>query len=681
MGRIFKWIVVTGLLSGMAWMGWKWLSVEKISGDAFSLIPSDVIYCIATNDPIGSWKQVSGSETWAHLNRNAYFAELTASANSLDSLIRENDLLFDLIGSRALMISAHMTAPGKYDFLFLADLQKAAGIKFINEYLTGFSAGKLTIRSEKYKNDDLLVIYDPSDQSSLYISVPGNYLLVSYSKKIISSALDAWTNQDSLTRTRLVRAEDDLTNDGLFRLYVSYEQLPRFMTAYSTGSNEYVSRLASALKTTSLSIGLGNELIKATGHTYVNDSVESYIKTLAVSGKGATEFLEIAPQRTAFSLALGFTSFGEFFENFQQNIQHDVAEYDAYRENLTQVENYLKINVQENLISWIGDEVALLELQSFGKGLDNETAIVLKASNIESARRNLEHIEKMIRRKTPVKFKAIDHRGYSINYLSMKGLFKVLLGKFFARYDKPYYTIINNFVVFSNHPQTLQSMVDDYLDRSTLIRSDEFRTFRKEFEDEGSVFIYFNTPILFNSMKKLAGAPTRMSMEKNKQFITCFRHVGFQLTPEQGRFKTIFAEQFVAPEPAPQFATVPEPKEESAPLKAIVPEESAEPSTDENEFSENADPMELPYIYVKNLNASSFSDYYPDSTIHFSVELKNGFKDGSFTEYHRNGEVKMTGRFKNNKRDGIWRLYDENGKLILRRSYEEGEIKREKSRE
>src|SRR6185295_2202113 len=138
-------------------------------------------------------------------------------------------------------------------------------------------------------------------------------------------------------------------------------------------------------------------------------------------------------------------------------------------------------------------------------------------------------IEKMVRRKTPVKFKTVEYKGYSIRYLGVKNLFKVVLGKFFARYDKPYYTVISNFVVFSTHPQVLESMIDDYLEKRTLARAEDFRSFRNEFESESAAFIYFNTPVLFNTMKTLADGSTRASMERNKDFIVCFRQAGFQL--------------------------------------------------------------------------------------------------------------------------------------------------------
>jgi hypothetical protein len=448
------------------------------------------------------------------------------------------------------------------------------------------------------------------------------------------------------------------------------------MGCYSNGPNEYVSRLAEALQTSALSFTLDDEGLKASGHTVINDTVESYLKTLAVSGKASAEFLQLAPQRTAFCLGLGFTSFPVFFDNFQKNLQQDITEYNTYREGIKEVENYLKIDLQKNVISWIGEEVALLELQSSGKGLDSETALLLKADNIEKAKEELEYIEKMIRKRTPVKFKTIEYRGHAISYLSMKGLFKILLGKFFARYDKPYYTVINNFVVFSNHPQTLESIIDDYLDKNTLIRSEEFRNFRKAFEDESSVFVYLNTPVLFNSLKKLADSRTRSSMDNNKEYIVCFRQVGFQMVPEPGGFSTAFAEQFVPPMKTDEIAM-----DTAATVTDSLKKENEILEATTEVIETEADPMELPYIYARDLNASSFSGYFPDSTVHFEVELKNGFKDGAYTEYHSNGEVKMKGHFRHDKRDGAWRLFNEEGKLVLRRAYEDGEVTKEKVRD
>lgn len=665
--KLLKWIVILALLGGGGWFAWKFYSAKGVAGEALNLIPDDAIYAIITDDPIAAWKKISGTPTWSYLEGNAYFASLTSSANSLDSLIQDNSMLFDLIGSRSLIVSAHMIGTKDYDFLFLVDLQGASGIKFLNDYITTFTTGGFTVKKEKYFDNDIVILHDPADNTNLYISIPGTFLVMSYTKKVLINALDAQLGGATLNKDKLIPAGDGANSIG--KLYLNYDKLPDFVRCYSDGENESAFKLSESLISTNLDLRVEDDLLTAKGFTYVNDSVDSYVKTLESSGKGPTEFFEIAPQRTAFSLALGFDSFAGFFKKFEDNIKGDVKEYQEYRDNMSTVENYLKINLQTQVIDWIGDEVAILELQSSGKGTDTEMAVVLKANNIEKARKDLADIERQVRRRTPVKFKSIDHRGYPINYLGMKGMFKILLGKFFARYDKPYYTIINNFVVFSNHPQTLESMVDDYLDKNTLDRSDDFRKFRRQFDDDGAAFIYVNTPVMFNNARRIVDAETRSSMDRNKDYITCFRHIGFQLVPQGGKFMTLMAEQFYV-------ENIEQQNIEQENVEVAVEEFDTVATED---LDTDKDPMELPYIYVKNVNARSYTELYEDSTtVHFKVELRNGFKDGSFTEYYENGKEKMTGKFRGDKRDGHWRLYNEEGDLVMRRVYDNGDVKRQK---
>src|SRR5258706_731127 len=680
MRRFFKWIIPLAIVGGIGWVAWKWYGAKGISGDAFSLIPADAIYCIATDHPVKMWKEVSESNTWQYLQYNSYFASLTSAAEDLSDLVKGNDLLVNLVGSTTLIASAHMTAPKKYDFLFLFDLQNASGIKFLNEYLTSFDASGYTIRKEKHKEEDIITLFNTSKKSSMYLSMPGSYLMASYSKSLLTKALDLQGTDHKSSKELFFAVDDEPEKTDKLKLYINYNMLPQFMACYSDGKNEYVNRLAQSLRTSNMDFTIGEEMLRAKGQTFINDTIESYVKTLASSGKGASEFLEVAPQRTAFFLGMGFSSFGEFFKNFENNLQRDVTEYASYKANMKQVESYLNISLQENVINWIGNEVAVLEMQSAGMGLDTESAVLLNGDNIVSALSNMSRIEKMVRRKTPVKFKTVEYKGYSIRYLGVKNLFKIVLGKFFARYDKPYYTVISNFVVFSTHPQVLESMIDDYLEKRTLARDDEFRSFRSEFDNESAAFIYINTPVLFNSMKTLADLPTRASMEHNKDYIVCFKHAGFQLVPGNEGFKTLFAEKFVQPA-GERLASEPNTTaqgslgqdstaSEGGDADKTVEKKEAKPS--------DADPMELPYIYVKNVNAKFYEEFFADSTTHFKVGLKSGFKDGSFKEYHANGKVKMTGEFKRDKRDGTWRLYDETGKQLMRRNYDEGKVTKEK---
>src|SRR5260370_35037399 len=103
MSRVIKWVIALGLLTAIGWVGLKWYRAQgtSLSIEAFHLIPSDAIFCIASDHPIESWKDIAGSGMWGHLQRSAYFAALTASANSLTSLLPRTEFRFELIGARA----------------------------------------------------------------------------------------------------------------------------------------------------------------------------------------------------------------------------------------------------------------------------------------------------------------------------------------------------------------------------------------------------------------------------------------------------------------------------------------------------------------------------------------------------------------------------------------------------
>ena len=55
-----------------------------------------------------------------------------------------------------------------------------------------------------------------------------------------------------------------------------------------------------------------------------------------------------------------------------------------------------------------------------------------------------------------------------------------------SKLDKPYYTIIDGHVIFSNHPQTIKNVIDDYVEENTLGKSIEYYNFSKQFEKNSS---------------------------------------------------------------------------------------------------------------------------------------------------------------------------------------------------
>ena len=50
----------------------------------------------------------------------------------------------------------------------------------------------------------------------------------------------------------------------------------------------------------------------------------------------------------------------------------------------------------------------------------------------------------------------------------MKGFFRLFFGKLFDKFEKPYYTYVDDYVVFSNKAASLLSFVEDYEQKNLL---------------------------------------------------------------------------------------------------------------------------------------------------------------------------------------------------------------------
>jgi hypothetical protein len=249
-----------------------------------------------------------------------------------------------------------------------------------------------------------------------------------------------------------------------------------------------------------------------------------------------------------------------------------------------------------------------------------------------------------------MKFIETEHKGYPIKYLTIKFFFRLFLEKLFKKLERPYFTYIGDYVVFSNHPQTLKNIIDDYEAGRTLAAQQGFSELIEQTSRAGSIFMYMQMPVMFPAMRSMVSPATWASMNTNKAYINCFEHVGLQLIGDDDVFDTQLLVRFDAA------------AREIAPV--IVP---ANPEQDSAAVTESTDE-----IIIGDINAKVQTEYYPDGTKKREIETRDGFKHGDYREYHPNGRIKVRGRYRNDKADGTWRYYDTDGREIDKRRFDKG---------
>jgi hypothetical protein len=645
---IFFLIFVACLL----YLGWYYIGQKIGNLPAMSLVPPDAVYIIATDEPIESWREISRSAIWQHLRKQPYFGALTEGTNALDSIIDQNSELFKLLGSRNVLVSAHVYKPTDYDFLFVVDLESAARLTFLQEYLVALPFPGFNLAKRDF---DGTVIYEfRNRKSGVLISAAfvENLMICSFQGKLVENALLQRTNPQLVQNPKFVQVSKKTSDSGLFKLFFNYAYLDDYFRCYMP-PNDFIDGISRELAFTGGNFYTkDNRWLRISGLTNLPDSVHSYYRALLQAGQGRMSVHEVLPQRTANYLTLTCKDFSVFYNSFEEKYKEDAAAWSDYQRNIQQIERFLKLDFRESFINWIGEEVAIVQLQPESSRGEKDYAVFIKAKDKIIGREKLDFVGEQIRKRTPMKFIETEYKGYPIKYLTVKFFFRLFLEKLFKKLERPYFTYIGDYVVFSNHPQTLKNIIDDYEAGRTLIAQQGFSELIDQVSRAGSIFMYMQMPVMFPSMRTMVAPATWASMNTNKAYINCFEHVGLQLIGDGDVFDTQLLVRF------------------NAEAREIAPVLNEPVIADEEDTA--ATTLKQMDFIIGDINAKVQTDYYPDGTKKREVETRDGFKHGDYREYHPNGRIKVRGRYRNDKADGTWRYYDTDGREIDKKRFDSG---------
>ena len=669
MKRFFLWIFILGILAVIGLGIWHFLSPYK-QVELFSAVPDKPVFIIEIDDSYKTWETLTKSKVWGQLKKNDLFLQASKGIDMLDTLIQSNEKLARYIGSRSLIVSMHMVQHGTSDFVYALDLRRASKLLVIKDFLNGLLSSKFNVNNYSYNNNTVYKIDDSKSKQTILVYFKDNLMVASYNQSLIEKSIDQIDKPKLTEDKNFLDIREKIKGDGLLRIYVNYSQLDDYTNGMLSTPDSDIRQVSKSLFYTGLSLNIDNDnLIRCEGYTSFNDSIVSSIRAMSKSGSGRTGLAEVLPAQTASSVSLGFDRFTEYFDNLMENMKEVKKSYNEYESNIKQAEDFLKINVRKNIMSWIGDEAAMVHLPPMGLGKNNEFAVFLKTRDLDDAKENLGIVMNQVRKRSPASFEQVEYNGYFINYLSMKGFFRMILGKYFQKLEKPYFTYIGDYVVFSNHPQTLKVIIDGFAKKQLLSDSPEYKSFAGTFSRSSNFFMLVNTSQFLKSLQGSVTASTWNELQKNREYIVSFPYMGFQLDKSGSLFKTRFNVSFTG-------KGLPQPD-------LIMPDSAGYYENDTTGVTKLADVksdvtkmlLQTDDFIPDDMKASEFKENFSNGQLKVVFELRDGFRHGDYKEYYDNGSLKIKGQYRRDHKDGVWKIYSVDGKLIQKVKFNDGRMK------
>ncbi len=613
------------------------------------LVPRDAAVVIQTGDPVGDWKRLSGSGSWSALRQAPSFAQVNAQVEVLDALLRENRVLFSLIGRREMLISLHTNRTGSFDFLAIVDLKKAAKLGTIKanvEQIYRLSGFEVTTR--RHAGLPIAEARDPQTGDILYTAFVDNHFLASYSPRLLERAIDEREAPTIGLDESFLSLEKAVAGKGLARIYLNYSYLPQFLQLYMA-PNAYVEMLCRSMDYAGLYLEATDEKIALAGATNLLEEPDPYVAALIRSGSHKTQAHSILSARTALYANLGFDDVGTFITQLEAALSaSDPKAFEEYRAARRRIESYFDISLADHFLGWMDGEIAFTQSEPGLLGRDPELILAIRAVDIGQAKSGMALLEKRIRNRTPVRIRSVEYKGYPVNYIELGGFFRLFFGGMFDKFEKPYYTYIGDYVVFSNRSESILSLIEDLEQQNTLDRQSGFRQASKETQEQSTLLAYIDMERLYSQLRRMASRESWTAIQAHREVLLSFPQWTFQVVGGRQTSMQLVLDH---------LPYVSEPEEE------VAESDSSQVTSEREELSE------LRRFHVEHFEGNVLREYYPDGQLLSESEVKNGRRNGRYREFYPDGKLKVRGAFSDNEPKGTWRYYTPQERLDRKERY------------
>ncbi len=646
----YLWILLLLVLMVGGWYGYKIVNPD-ISGpriNPLNLIPGDALYILETDKPYKLWYELTDTEIWTLLEQDREWKEYGTMLAEIEDDLSGFHKALDILANRKVFISGHSYRREKTDHLFIVDFE---GLGVVSAWMTSLD----NVTKRNYQGSTIYEKLDLSSKETFYFALEDNFLVGSFTHSIIEQAIDEKQKATLPRSFEFLDVHKKVIGDGLVRLYVNYASIFSYLEQLGIEDLASISERMPLLFS-GLYFDIQENSLLLKGYSNYNDSLSSYLKLFRTTGSGPMDISTVAPASTSMYMSIGFDSFDEFYTELADQLLTDEVAKEDFDLYTSRTEKFLNISLKEDVAAWIDDELALIQFENEGT---SETAFILKGKNADLTREKMTFLSRQIKRKTPVRFKEVEYQGYKINYMAVKGLFSLVFGKLFEKFDRPYYTIIDEYVVFASSPKSLRTIIDAQISKQTLDHEDSYQQFVDEIGQNHSLALYLQMELLGKSKGGLIDDETIEYLSTKSKFFSHFPQMGFKFSPSGDLIET---HMVISVNNLELF----EAYDFDALLDSL--------NFDSLLVVDPGEQIVIGEIEIEDLGAKSQTEQDSAGNTKYEMEIKDGLRHGNFFEYHPSGELKSKGKYKNDLKDGTWKYYDSLGRLTKKEKYRNGEL-------
>lgn len=490
---------------GMAYLYFSRLNQESTYND-ISLYAatenSGLVFCIHNDKSV--FEILKGQDLLQRLIGETKLNQL----NLLKDKIISNSPVNKLISNRDIYISFSAGKSKEIDYLICSQLNDELDKPKFTDALQ--AAGI------KISQADGLMKLTLNDSTDLYLGIEKNLVVLSGTAALVKSAMAINPPKDTKEFIAYIKLNNKLIKNSVGNLFIDFNKAPELIRSVLPGSLNGNLALFSHLNSfAALNYNFSKEKLFFNGTTKLNDTT-NYLSL----------FSAVPPQKNSIDNLLP--------ENTASYRLYAIPHYPAWRKSLN---NWFKLHKEENTISKIiknTSQTYRLNPEEIFPSYFKDQLITFQLQSAEHIGAiNLSNGDKVQQLLIDIS----DDYNEDIKRFKVSGLLYAYFGEPFKKFGNPYYTIIDNYLVFANQPAALTSFLSAYRNNRLLINTPDYTSLYAQISNSATVTFYINQQHSKDLIRKNI-YPSYYSHFMSDKGLRKFTSLIYQLNSDKGIFQT-----------------------------------------------------------------------------------------------------------------------------------------------
>jgi len=442
--------------------------------------------------------------------------EKIADIDTVRDQLLANPLLTKYFKGQSLFISVHPIKNKDFDLLLTMSANKGFNDGLMDQLSAQKSSG-LIINPLHIRGAKGYSIYFNSIKKRFYVVDKGEGVFsASFSQDL---AEESAQNKFKVDKQDFVLLSEQQNNNSLANLYVNYGQLTPLLDQLFANNTDIFRSFKLLEAKAVLSMNYKSDALMFSGISTLEKSNITYLNLFTGQEPVANHLKDIFPASTAYSTNFAVSDPLKFGADlYQYHVKAGIQQE------------------QDQLFDKIKSEAGINLRTEFNNLLGNEFAIVTTRYEEKYAIISIKDGSKLLPFMLNISNMVTDHIG-QFNYSKLPFF---LLGDAFGVLKKPYFMIVDNYLILATSEKELNSYSDTYLNRKFLSKIDQYNQFYDLLSEKSNVAFFINFKNSQSILKRDMDPEQYKSFESNTPGWKSFYAASYQLSAADKNFYTNF---------------------------------------------------------------------------------------------------------------------------------------------